>query len=67
MAKINKYYINDDLCISCLVCTEYASANFSHNYQEDYTYINKQPLYKDEDRECKKALQICPVNAITTD
>jgi len=58
-----KYYISDR-CIGCSLCPEIAPANFASNLEEGYEYVCKQPVDQAEERLCREAMEICPVDAI---
>jgi len=58
-----KYFV-DDQCIDCDLCRQEASANFRRNEDAGYSYVYKQPENKQEEAECQRALEECPVEAI---
>ncbi|RAP32483.1 ferredoxin [Candidatus Marinamargulisbacteria bacterium SCGC AG-414-C22] len=57
------YYVNDD-CISCDTCHDLAPNNFKLTFDFDHAYVCKQPENKQENHNCKEALDMCPVAAI---
>jgi ferredoxin len=61
-----RFYV-DDQCIDCDLCRETAPANFTRNEDGGYSYVYKQPSHPDEDRQCKEAMEGCPVEAIGND
>ena len=61
-----KYYV-DSGCIDCDVCRETAPDNFAANEDEGYSYVFKQPQSKDEEKQCREAMDSCPVEAIGDD
>lgn len=74
MKKVNKhplnvpgrYYVDFDTCIDHECCVEAAPNNFKMD--EDYVaYVFKQPTTPEEEKSCKKAMNVCPVEAIRDD
>lgn len=61
-----KFYV-DSQCIDCDLCRETAPNNFRRNEDGGYSYVYKQPETPDEERQCKDALEGCPVEAIGND
>jgi len=61
-----KYYVTAR-CIGCTICPEIAPVNFSSNLDEGYEYVCKQPTTRQEERLCREAMEICPVDAIGDD
>jgi ferredoxin len=65
-----KFYV-DNQCIDCDCCRELASKNFSRvddeAYDEAYYFVCKQPENEQEERDCRMALDACPVEAIGID
>lgn len=61
-----RYYV-DTQCIDCNLCINTAPANFVHNEEAGYSYVNKQPANDDEEDQCKEAMEACPVEAIGND
>ena len=57
-------YFVDLECIDCDACREMAPSNFTRNETEGYSYVYKQPNSKQEEEECKEAMDGCPVEAI---
>ena len=58
-----KYYV-DNQCIDCDLCRETAPNNFTRNDDGGYSYVYKQPENEDEEKQCKEAMEGCPVEAI---
>ncbi|MDD2708626.1 MAG: ferredoxin [Verrucomicrobiae bacterium] len=61
-----KYYV-DDQCIDCDLCRETAPNNFTRSEEGGFTYISKQPAGEAEEKQCKEAMEGCPVEAIGND
>lgn len=60
-----KTYKVTEECISCHACVEVAKDNFDMG--EEIAYVYKQPVNEDEERLCREALEVCPVNAIESE
>ena len=60
---VGKYFV-DEQCIDCDLCRQEASANFQRNEDAGYSYVYKQPENEQEEAECQRALEECPVEAI---
>jgi ferredoxin len=58
-----KYYV-DNQCIDCDLCRETAPSNFTRNDDGGYSFVYKQPSSEDEEKQCKEAMEGCPVEAI---
>ena len=58
-----KYYV-DNQCIDCDLCRETAPTNFTRNDDGGYSFVFKQPGSEDEEKQCKEAMEGCPVEAI---
>ena len=56
--------IDNKTCIDCDLCRQEASANFQRNEDAGYYYVYKQPENEQEEAECQRALEECPVEAI---
>ena len=61
-----KFYV-DRQCIDCDVCRDTASANFTRNDENGYSYVEKQPETVEEFELCEEAMNACPVEAIGDD
>jgi ferredoxin len=61
-----KYYV-DDQCIDCDLCRETAPNNFTRSEEGGFTYVSKQPVNADEEKQIKEAMEGCPVEAIGSD
>ena len=57
------YYV-DDQCIDCDLCRETAPDNFKRNEDLGYSFVYSQPASEDQESQCEKALEGCPVEAI---
>ena len=57
-------YFVDSECIDCDACRESAPNNFTREPDEGYSYVFKQPVNEEEEKECKEAMDACPVEAI---
>lgn len=60
---IGRYFV-DAQCIDCDLCRETAPNNFTRQTEEGYSYVYKQPEDDLEEKECKEAMENCPVEAI---
>jgi ferredoxin len=58
-----KFYV-DNQCIDCDLCRETAPTCFTRNDDGGYSYVFKQPENEDEEKQCKEAMEGCPVEAI---
>ena len=58
-----KFYV-DNQCIDCDLCRETAPTCFTRNDDGGYSYVFKQPEGEDEEKQCKEAMEGCPVEAI---
>ena len=61
-----KYYV-DNQCIDCDLCRETAPNNFQRNENGGYSFLAKQPEGEEEEKQCKEAMEGCPVEAIGND
>jgi ferredoxin len=61
-----KYYV-DNQCIDCDLCRETAPSNFQRNENGGYSFVAKQPEGDEEEKQCKEAMEGCPVEAIGSD
>jgi ferredoxin len=59
-------YFVDAQCIDCDVCRDTAPENFTRNVAAEYSFVYKQPEDEQEERQCREALEACPVEAIGT-
>ncbi len=67
-----KYYVDQETCIVHDVCCDEASKNFrmdTDRYDDPNSgaYVFKQPETPEEERDCKNAMDACPVFAIHDD
>ncbi len=60
---MKKYTVSEE-CIGCRACVEVAGKNFDVD-ENKTAYLKKQPVNKEEEANCDKALEVCPVEAIT--
>ncbi len=63
---LGKFYV-DRQCIDCDVCRDTASANFTRNDENGYSFVKKQPETVEELDLCEEAMNACPVEAIGDD
>lgn len=61
-----KFYV-DSQCIDCDLCRETAPQNFTRSDDEGYSYVFKQPMTEEEEKQCREAMEGCPVEAIGED
>ena len=59
------FYVTEE-CIACGLCVDSAGACFKFNDDESNAFVYKQPE-NDEIKECREALDGCPVDAIKVD
>ncbi len=75
MEKVNKnplnvkgkYYVDFDVCIDHECCVDEAPKNFKMDKDNWSAYVFKQPETLEEEKQCRNALNICPVEAIRDD
>lgn len=53
----------DETCIDCDLCRTSAPANFQRSAR-GFSFVARQPADEREARDCQKALEDCPVQAI---
>lgn len=58
-----KNYIVSESCINCRACVEVAHDHFA--MADNVAFVKKQPLTTQEEELCEKALEVCPVAAIS--
>ncbi len=58
-----KFFV-DNQCIDCDLCRETAPNNFTRNDDGGFSYVYKQSENEDEEKQCKEAMDNCPVEAI---
>ncbi len=58
-----KFFV-DNQCIDCDICTEEAPDHFKRNDDEGYYFVCKQPATSQEEKLCRAAMEMCPVDAI---
>lgn len=63
---VGKFYV-DQSCIDCDLCRQTAPANFKRNSDKGYSYVSKQPVTPEEEKQCEQALKECPVDCIGND
>ena len=61
-----KFYVDNE-CIDCDLCRQSAPNNFTRNEEKGYSYLVKQPQTPEEEKQCKEAMEGCPVEAIGSD
>ena len=54
----------DKSCILCTLCSEFAPHNFRGSSDGDHDVVYRQPATKEEEAQCREALDQCPVEAI---
>lgn len=54
----------DNQCIDCDLCRQCAPANFNRSSDEGHAFVSKQPTTPKELKQCQKAKNACPVEAI---
>ncbi len=61
--KEGKIFV-DQSCIACDACVLSAPNNFKMHEDEGHAYVSKQPETPEEEKQCREALEGCPVEAI---
>ncbi len=54
----------DATCIDCDLCREVAPKSFARLDGEGYSYVFRQPTSPEEEKDCRAAMDECPVEAI---
>lgn len=63
-----KYYVDQNTCLNSDNCAFVAPENFSYDLKSDDGYfVKKQPETPEEEANCEKAMNQCPVEAIRND
>lgn len=57
----------DNQCIDCDLCREAAPSNFSRDDAGGHSIVHKQPETAEEESQCQRAIENCPVEAIGID
>ncbi len=65
-SKMNEFKVNSEECIGCKACEMVAAKNFGMN-DKNIAYVKVQPKNNEEDDECNLALEVCPVDAISSE
>ncbi len=60
---MKRYSVSKE-CIGCRACVGVASDNF--DIKNNLAFVKKQPSSKDEEVLCQKAMNVCPVSAISS-
>ena len=63
---LGRYYVLHDVCLNHECCIDEAPSNFR---MDEYwsAYVFKQPTTTEEEEQCRRALAVCPVEAIKDD
>ena len=61
-----KYYVDQDVCTFSGNCVLVALNNFKMD-KENFVYVSKQPSTPEEEAQCRRAMNECPVAAIYDD
>jgi ferredoxin len=61
-----KYYVYREYCLSHGCCAELAPNNFMIDGPHE-AYVYKQPETPEEERQCREAMECCPMAAIFDD
>ena len=61
-----KYFIDDNVCIAHMCCVEIAPQNIKEDTNGN-AYVFKQPETAEEERQCREAVESCPVEAVRDD
>jgi len=59
---MDRYNVSEE-CIGCRACVGVAEDNFG--IKNNKAYVKKQPTTKHEEELCKRAMEVCPTNAIS--
>lgn len=57
----------DVQCIDCNLCRDTAPNNFKRSEEGGYSFVFRQPENDEEVKQCKEAMESCPVEAIGND
>jgi ferredoxin len=60
------FYVDKE-CILCSLCSDLAPANFKESPDADHDLVYKQPADAEELKNCRDAMEQCPVEAIGDD
>jgi ferredoxin len=60
------FYVDRE-CILCSLCSDIAPENFRESDDGDHDIVYKQPDSDEERKQCREALEQCPVDAIGED
>ena len=58
-----KFWIDQEACVACQVCTGEAPANIRFDAAAGKSYVYKQPETDDELHAVHEAVELCPVEA----
>ena len=58
-----KFWIDQEVCVACQVCTCEAPANIKYDDAAGKSYVFKQPETDDELHAVREAVILCPVEA----
>jgi ferredoxin len=61
-----KYYVVDT-CNGCGLCLSLAIRNFAYSDDASYYYIYQQPQTLEEERQCREAMDLCPMHCVRDD
>lgn len=64
--KSGIFYVDVE-CIACDTCSQIAPLNFKLTDDYDHAYVCEQPKNDVQLKQCKEALEMCPVDAIGSD
>ena len=62
-----KYYVEQDTCLEHVNCVYVAPNNFRMDEKDYGAYVFKQPSTPEEEAQCRRAMEECPVAAIRDD
>lgn len=63
-ANVKGPYYVDTNCIDCDLCRQIAPNNFDRDNSAGVSYVYAQPKNSAEKKQCKEAMDSCPVDAI---
>ena len=58
-----KFWINQEECVGCQVCTTEAPANVRYDEDANKSYVFKQPENDTELHQMREAVELCPALA----
>jgi ferredoxin len=67
LSVLGRYYVDYDACLNHEICADDAPNIFKMDRDTWGAYVYKQPETPEEEKQCKKAMLCCPMEAIHDD